>query len=245
MKILLVRVGIDHTAGGWNAPVDTETNDFVYVPIPEHLGEHSNLKYKITYDNFVNDIKCFCEKIKINNQDYCLPKDTLSNFVHLDPDFRYLTYGDKGKERGKRLNELDEDDIIIFYAGLKPINKKEKRLVYALIGLYTIDRTIPAKDLPESDRIMNAHSRKENIPDNDIIVFGKAGKSGRFDRCIPIGEFRDKVYRVRNDILKEWGGLGIKDGYIHRSFQQPYLTNPEKFLKWLKKFDIKLIERNN
>ena len=28
---------------------------------------------------------------------------------------------------------------------------------------------------------------------------------------------RDRVYRVRNDLLTMWGGLDIKDGYIHRS----------------------------
>ena len=31
----LLRVGIDSDYGGWNGPVDPETGDFVYVPIPE------------------------------------------------------------------------------------------------------------------------------------------------------------------------------------------------------------------
>jgi hypothetical protein len=30
-----VRVGVDQAFGRWNSPVDPETNEFVYVPIPE------------------------------------------------------------------------------------------------------------------------------------------------------------------------------------------------------------------
>jgi hypothetical protein len=35
MRATLVRIGIDQAYGAWNAPMDPETNDFVYVPIPE------------------------------------------------------------------------------------------------------------------------------------------------------------------------------------------------------------------
>lgn len=32
MRATLVRIGIDRAYGAWNAPVDLETYDFVYVP---------------------------------------------------------------------------------------------------------------------------------------------------------------------------------------------------------------------
>jgi hypothetical protein len=35
MKGVLVRIGIDSTCGGWNAPLDPRTGRFAYVPIPE------------------------------------------------------------------------------------------------------------------------------------------------------------------------------------------------------------------
>ena len=35
MRGVLVRVGIDQAFGGWNAPVDPDTHEFVYVPIPD------------------------------------------------------------------------------------------------------------------------------------------------------------------------------------------------------------------
>jgi hypothetical protein len=35
---ILVRVGIDQAFGGWNAPVDPVTHEFVYVPIPDRAN---------------------------------------------------------------------------------------------------------------------------------------------------------------------------------------------------------------
>src|SRR3990172_10533824 len=45
MRATLVRIGIDQAYGGWNAPVDPETHEFVYVPIPEgaKVAQHSAL----------------------------------------------------------------------------------------------------------------------------------------------------------------------------------------------------------
>lgn len=38
MQAILIRIGVDHSYGGWNAPADPETGQFVYVPIPEKAG---------------------------------------------------------------------------------------------------------------------------------------------------------------------------------------------------------------
>ncbi len=35
LKAILIRVGVDQTYGRWNAPCNPDTNDFVYVPIPQ------------------------------------------------------------------------------------------------------------------------------------------------------------------------------------------------------------------
>jgi hypothetical protein len=32
MRAYLIRIGVDHAYGAWNAPMAPETNDFVYVP---------------------------------------------------------------------------------------------------------------------------------------------------------------------------------------------------------------------
>jgi len=75
--------------------------------------------------------------------------------------------------------------------------------------LYVVDDIVPAKSVPKSRWAENAHTRR--VPgDGDIVVRAKPGVSGRLRRCIPIGELRDRVYRVRNDLLDVWGGLDIK-----------------------------------
>ena len=81
--------------------------------------------------------------------------------------------------------------------------------------------------------------------ETDIVVRAKPGLSGRFDRCVPIGEWRDRAYRVRQDVLKGWGGLSVKDGFIQRSAVPPALNRPNQFLDWLQKQGVQLIQKNN
>jgi len=44
VKGLLVRIGIDHTFGSWNAQVEPASGDFVYVPFILHFGYHTVLR---------------------------------------------------------------------------------------------------------------------------------------------------------------------------------------------------------
>ena len=91
----------------------------------------------------------------------------------------------------------------------------------------------------------NAHVRKMAPGKSDIVVRAKPHVSGRFDRCIPIGEWRSRAYRVRQDVLTEWGGLSVKDRFIQLSGTPPWLSNPERFLSWLKRQSVQIAPRNN
>ncbi|MFC1970867.1 molybdopterin-dependent oxidoreductase [Chloroflexota bacterium] len=107
MKGVLIRVGIDSTLGGWNSPVDPITRDFVYVPIPEEEKDCPvHPEYAVDYSQF----KIPCENLGVN-----FPQRLLSKNAHLDPDFEYLTYGDR-KSRGKPLFSLIEGDIVAFFS---------------------------------------------------------------------------------------------------------------------------------
>lgn len=236
MKALLVRVGIDSTTkyGGWNAPVNPSTGEFAYVPIPETSEVYSG--YEKPYEQF----KIPCRKLGVD-----IPKRLFSyKSAHLDPDFSNLTYGDEGK-RGKRVWELEEDDIVAFYASLRSTVLGQK-LIYALIGLYVVDKVIPAEEIPNRDWDKNAHTRRP-FGKTDVVVFAKSGLSGRLERCIPIGKYSDKAYRVTCGLLDEWGGLGVKNGFIQRSGTLPWFCNPEKFYKWFtnQNKDNRLVECNN
>ena len=244
MKGLLVRMGIDKSYGHWNAPVDIESNEFVYVPIPEEKLLNCGLERR--YTELIPLLARFSEK---RNKDLDLdlefPRDILSQNMHLDPDFDYLTYGDVGTSRGSEMTKMKDGDLIAFYGSLKPIQPSQSRLIYALMGLYIVNDVIWANKVPEHLWRENAHTRRKRIKDIDIIVRAKPQISGRLSRCVPIGEWRNMAYRVRNDLLDAWGGLSVRDGFVQRSAVPPSFLKPEKFYHWFMQQNISLIQRNN
>jgi hypothetical protein len=117
-------------------------------------------------------------------------------------------------------------------------------LIFALIGLYVIEKIVQAKSVGKERWLENAHTRRLPV-DGDIVVRARPGVSGRLHRCLLIGELRDRVYRVRNELLDAWGDLDIKDGYIHRSVQLPEVRDAEKFYRWFLSRHPELVAENN
>ena len=234
MKALLVRVGIDQTFGRWNGPVDNRSNEFVYVSIPEIEMQRIREGMEKPYSALIPALSKF---------GVSLPAHLSTQHMHLDPDFDYLTYGDV-RERAKQLSKLVHGDMIVFYASLKDV--RGNQLVYAIIGVFVVDEIISATSVPASAWDTNAHSRRI-LPEGakDLIVRAQPNVSGRLRCCIPIGEYRDKAYRVRHDILKAWGGLLVKDGYIQRSVYLPKFCEPERFLRWFQSQAPVLLQTNN
>lgn len=245
MKGLLVRIGVDQTYGGWNAPVDADGH-FVYVPIPEKIGTLFHPGLERRYDEVLPALKCFCDDHGRDlYADLRFPQDLLRYPMHLDPDFEHMTYGDEGARRGAGIVNMNEGDLLVFYGGLRPLHTCEHKLIYALIGIYVVNEVLNVADVPQQRWHENAHLRKTKPSETDIVVRAKQEVSGRFDRCIPIGEWRNCAYRVRQDILDAWGGLSVKDGFIQRSIVPPTLNNPTKFVGWLQSQMIKLLPKNN
>ena len=236
MNAILVRVGADRSQGGgfWNGPVDGRTGEFAYVAIPENAPLHTGLEQPY------NAILPFLARFGV-----ALPPHLAHRSMHLDPDFANLTYGDQG-ERGKQLRAyLRPGDLIVFYASLAD-SRSSARLIYALIGLLVVDRFVLAANVPAHERSLNAHSRRILKDDaHDVIVHGRPRISGRLQRCLPIGEFRDRAYRVRSDVLDHWGGLTVKGGYLQRSARLPKFLNPRRFCDWLERQNPELIQANN
>jgi hypothetical protein len=164
--------------------------------------------------------------------------------MHLDPDFKHLTYGDNGERRGKEMSSLGKGDFLVFYASLKPMKPCNQKLVYALIGFYEVEKILPSNKIPEEKLVENAHTRKISVYVGDVVVFGNPNTSGRFRNCIPIGEYRNGAYRVKKSVLEEWGELGINDGFIQRNRNPPFFLNPNQLKLWLKKKNPKIIQNN-
>lgn len=235
---LLVRVGVDSTdaGGGWNAPVDADTLEFVYVPIPER-EDRGNKPIRPGYQKSYRPFKEACERFECPFPDRLLKKN-----AHLDPDFEHLTYGDE-KRKGDQIRRLVEDDVVAFYVGLRPTSGGN-RLLYGIIGLYVVEGVEAASKVSEADWHKNAHTRRKP-DDTDYVVFAKRGLSGRLGRCIPIGEWRDKAYRVTKDLLDRWGDLTAHDGYIQRSGRIPSMNDADRFEEWLKEQRVSIVQRNN
>jgi hypothetical protein len=235
VNALLCRVGADQSGGGgsWNGLVDSRSGKFVYVAIPESRQVHAGSEKPYV---------ALAPLISEFGRD--LPHHLHARHMHLDPDFDHLTYGDQG-ERAKQLRaNLDVGDLLVFYAGLTDIHSKA--LVYAIIGLYVIEDLILATGLPSGKRHTNAHARRILQPDaQDLIVRARAGVSGRLAQCLPIGDYREKAYRVWPDLLEEWGGLSVKNGYIQRSARLPRFLEPERFQQWFNSRNPVLLQNNN
>src|SRR5262249_19602796 len=158
-----------------------------------------------SYDEFQSAVSLF----RLN-----LPPHLIGASTHLDPDFSMLTYGDQGR-RAKQIRQLGCGDLLVFYAGMRDVNPN-KQLVYAIIGLYVINEIVRADSVEKRRWPENAHTRRIPNP-TDIVVRAKPRVSGRLKTCILIGEYRRRAYRVRSDLLKAWGDLNVRDGYLQRS----------------------------
>jgi hypothetical protein len=242
VRALLVRVGIDQTAGGWNAPVDPDSLEFVYVPIPEPRGQRFHPGLATTYAPAEAALAAFGAGGRPGT---ALPGPLAGRNTHLDPDFDRLTYGDVGPRRGRSLCDLEPGDVVVFFAGLRPVRPCDHRLLYALIGLYRVKEVLRAGDVPRARWSENAHTRRRDSRATDVIVRAEPSASGRLRRCIPVGELRDRAYRVRRDVLEAWGGISAKDGYIQRSAVPPRLLDPRRFLAWLEGHVPELVAANN
>ena len=229
-----MRVGIDQTFGHWNAPVDPATGEFAYVPIPDGLQRYG-------LETWYSDIQPALSRFP----GVALPAALTNRATHLDPDFAHLTYGDNGFRRGRGLADFDGGDVVAFFAGLRPVGAWRDPLVYALIGVYRVRDVVRLATVPANLWGHNAHTRRVEHRGTDVIVRAEPSTSGRLKRCIPIGEWRDKAYRVRRDLLEAWGGLSSRDGYVQRSAVPPRLLDPARFVSWLATQNPEFVSVNN
>lgn len=227
---LMVRVGIDATDGQWNAPVRRSSGEFVYVPITEVRRFRCQ---PTMFDEFEPALTRFGS---------LLPDHLVGTAAHLDPDFSTLTYGDRG-QRAKSIAQLKSGDFLVFYASLRATHEAESPLLYSLVGYYEIAEIVAAKDIPMARWAENAHTRR--LPGEGEIVVRATSNSGRLRYCIPIGEYRNRAYRVRRYILTAWGGLSVKDGFLQRSARLPRFLEPRKFLEWFYSHASDLMPLNN
>lgn len=234
MSGLLVRVGIDSTCGYWCSPV-TDQGAYVYVPIPEPADYEAHRNLGRPYTEVEESISRIAAS---------LPTHLKTLDMHLDPDFEHLTFGDQG-QRASQIKPLKRDDFLAFYGAFRQYDSGDSPLMYALFGLLTVEEIVEAKNISKDRWHENAHTRRSGGErSEDIIVRGNPNRSGRFNRLVPIGDYRDGAYRVRPELLTEWGDLNVKNGYIQRSVRLPAFKDPARFKTWLEQQGVQLKHSN-
>ena len=238
-KGLLIRVGIDSTAGGWNAPCDERS--FCYVP----MGSSDDLTddYDPGYRIYQRAVSAFVPDTAPNSVRW---PSRLPRYGHFDPDFEELTYGDCRQRAARIRSALADGDgsFIVFYAGLRSIYSNE--LVYSIIGFYSIEHIVPGPAVRRADWHRNAHTRNGGCSDPDtVVVFARPHESGRLLHHIPIGHYRRRAYRVTPKLLDAWGGLDVHDGFIQRNVFLPRFLDGDRFLRWFERQKPVLICEQN
>jgi hypothetical protein len=242
MNGALVRVAIDQSkrSGMWNGPMDGRTGRFCYVPIPDKEDK----LYRPGLCRSYKEVVPVLNEFSVKHKSTILPESLLNRSMHLDPDFEHLTYGDNGRKQGGALKDLVRGDLVVFFSSLRCIENDV--LVYALIGFYEILENISASSVEPERYHENAHTRWRSTKETDIIIRANParGKSGRLEKCIPIGEYRDGAYRLTKQLEKAWGGLEVKDGFLQRRVT-PHFTAAKVFRKWFDQQNATLIHSNN
>ncbi|MCE5215089.1 MAG: hypothetical protein LLF83_10280 [Methanobacterium sp.] len=219
MKAMLLRVGIDKGSGGCLAPI-FQDGSFEYIPIPE--------------TEETKEIKTFKNTQGVKNKPFAayIPEKIHELPIHFDPEFETFTYGDATSKR-KSLLKLDENDLLVFYAGLEPyMNNKFSSALY-IIGYFKVKEIIDFNKLETQEIIQyskkysnNAHIKRINGFENLVIIAGDK-KSKILDKAILISEPKlnklGRPYHAVSPVMEKL--LGIK-GSIQRSIPPRFIEDP-------------------
>ncbi|PYJ45845.1 MAG: hypothetical protein DME50_08300 [Verrucomicrobia bacterium] len=212
------------------------------MPIPDEAAGGRGSMFDHTYDEFVPFVTALGSSWPAGLRGWC----------HLDPDFSQLTYGDAGSRAQRICEFIVPGSFIVFWAGMRWLDGPQAgSIVCSVIGFYRVSHVLCAKDVGILDSHRNAHTRRADPQDEEVVVFADPRESGRLRRHIPIGEYTGGAQRVDEEILAEWGDLRrksgelLKKGYIQRGGNPPIFNDPERFLKWFHRQKPEFVHANN
>lgn len=177
---MLLRVGIDTGTDGALAPI-FDDGSFEYIPLSEQDKGTNEIR---TYQNTIG-------RSGVSLSSY-LPEKIHDRRIHFDPEFETFTYGDPTVKR-KYLVKLFKDDLLVFYAGLKPYRTDKYDNALYIIGYFTVDRIFDFNTLCD-DKIdetelnckNNAHIKRCQSYADLVIVTGIPDKSKLLEKAIRI-----------------------------------------------------------
>jgi hypothetical protein len=180
MKILLLRVGIDTGTGRSLGPI-FEDGSFEYVPIPE--GQPTTEKRTFAH---------LRGRSRAMLKEFVHPRYRDSP-IHEDPEFRTFTYGDTIPRKVAQMRRLVPDDLLVFYAGLKPVDGFDKSRVF-IIGYFKVKKVYDLSGRRKSTRMSvpravrsNAHIKRKKPDKTLVVVKGYREESTLLSKASPLG----------------------------------------------------------
>src|SRR5438309_1882569 len=125
-RILCLRVGMDLGYGGLGPLF--QDGSFEYVPIPENPKKATSQSLRFAQIAARSG----------GSVDQFVPSRYRGALAHYDPEFETFTYGDPTKYKRGQLLRLTREDLLVFYAGLRPPEQRTGSQLY-LIGYFTVE----------------------------------------------------------------------------------------------------------
>lgn len=206
---MLLRVGIDKGSGGNLGPIFKD-GSFEYIPIPEDFPSDIENTYADTPGRNGNNLSAYVRKGLKDRQ------------IHFDPEFKSFTYG-AGNHRP--ISKLNKNDLLVFYAGLKPYENKRYEEGLYIIGYFTVKEVLNF-DLMDEDEIEkstkscrnNAHIKRKKDTDGLVIVKGYKNKSKLLDKAIKISvKSEDSIGKTLHVLSPKMEKITALSGSIQRS----------------------------
>ena len=203
LKILLLRVGMDLGYGGLG-PLYPDGR-FEYVPIPDVPGRATerSLYFREVRGRMSGGVLPY------------VPEKYRGGPAHCDPEFETFTYGDPTKNKKGQLLRLGRDDLLVFYAGLRPPSDRHGSKLY-IIGYFVVREVhrVPTTGPwppPEFEGLWaNAHFRRAGADVGLSLVEGDKEKSRLLTYAVPLSDATQKV-------LPEMVGLLGLSGSVKRA----------------------------
>lgn len=188
MKGIAINVGANSNTSGGRGPIHSD-GTFNFVPITE------NDEYDVSEPTY--------HKLGLKD---ARPTSIHDEPAHFDPEFEFdygenYTYGDRHAIKTREIANLEEGDVLFFFATLDYADEAEPEYDWIntdwgayIIGHFTLEcDPIPKKSydsLPEDtkERVStNAHFRRDEF-DAEYLVLGDPEDSSLYERAIPLSE---------------------------------------------------------
>jgi hypothetical protein len=217
MKSVALNIGANTSHPGGRGPI-YEDGTFRYVPIPED----DETVEEPTYGSL--------------GLDSIRPEIETDQVVHFDPEFpevshsEYYTYGDRHSPKTNRIAELEEGDILFFYATLDYVGEDSPEQDWInedwgayIIGHFTLEydpiskeeyNSLPGNVKEKFDT--NAHLRRGDF-DAEYLVLGNPNESRLYKTPVPLSS--DSGAEANQFVI----------GYSEDSGGGPWYRRPLKF----------------